>query len=141
MSNPERFYISYREQPRSAADFTHHFFPRWDLYAQQLDDGRYICIHNPLHITHVIAHLEGEITLGTYLLDQESKARFLVLDADDDQRFSSLANLALTLEEDGIPSYLETSRRGGHFWFFFSHPVPGQSVYFVRTFGTQGAIG
>ena len=57
------------------------FIQRRDLYARQLDDGSYVCIHEPLRNKHLIAHLHGEITLGTYLLDLESQARFVVFDA------------------------------------------------------------
>jgi len=42
---------------------------REGLRAQQLDDGRHICVHELLNVGHLFAHLRGEITLGTYLLD------------------------------------------------------------------------
>ena len=44
------------------------FIQRWDLYAQQLDNGAYICVKEPLTHELIRAHLEGELTLGTYLL-------------------------------------------------------------------------
>ena len=36
------------------------------------------------------------------------------------------------LLNQGIPSYLETSRRGGHLWLFFQEPIPGVKA---RNFG------
>ncbi len=49
------------------------FVQRTDLYSRQLEDGSYVCIHKPLQDQHLLRHLKGEITLGTYCLDQESK--------------------------------------------------------------------
>ena len=48
------------------------FIQRRDLYARQLDDGRYLCFRKPLTDNHLVAHLQGEITLGAYVLDQNS---------------------------------------------------------------------
>jgi hypothetical protein len=109
------------------------FVQRWDLYAQQLDDGRYICIHQPLTIKHLLSHLDGRITLGTYMLDMGSKTRFMALDADDEQGFDRLGILAKDLADKGLPAYLEKSRRGGHLWLFFTKAVSG---YEARTFGS-----
>jgi hypothetical protein len=49
------------------------FVQRWDLHAHQLDDGSYVCVHEQLDVGHLFAHLRGEITLGTHLLDQDSQ--------------------------------------------------------------------
>ena len=108
------------------------FIQRWDLYAQQLDDGRYICVHKPLTPRHLFAHLQGKITLGTYVLDQQSRARFIAFDADDDGQSAELVSLNTNLAAEGVPSYLENSRRGGHLWIFFSQPIAGREA---RLFG------
>ena len=78
---------------RPALMLAQRFVQRWDLHAHQLGDGSYVCVHEPLNVSHLFAHLRGEITLGAYLLDQESRARFLVLDADDAQAWVRLGNL------------------------------------------------
>jgi len=104
------------------------FIQRKDLYARQLDDGRYLCVRKPLQEQHLIAHLRGEITLGTYVLDTNSLARFAVIDADDDLQLARLAGMRGSLARDGVPSYLEASRRGGHLWFFFDQPVSGKTA-------------
>ena len=108
------------------------FIQRRDLYARQLDDGRYLCIRKPLTDGLLIAHLQGEITLGAYVLDPESQARFAVIDADDDHQLARLASIRVSLAGEVIPSYLEASRRGGHLWFFFEEPVIGKTA---RAFG------
>ncbi len=115
-----------------AVPFAKRFVQRWDCYSRQLDDGRYICIHSPLRTGDLVAHLRGDVTLGTYLLDQQSRARFIVLDADDDQSFERLVGAAPKLAGEGAPAYLEKSRRGGHLWLFLAQAVPGHKV---RAFG------
>jgi len=120
------------ELSQSAMKLAQQFVQRWDLHARQLDDGRYICIHKSLNAGHLIAHLRGEITLGSYLLNPKSEARFLVFDADDENGISDLVSLAQNLDNEDIPTYLEASRRGGHLWFFFGQAISGLRV---REFG------
>jgi hypothetical protein len=72
------------------------------------------------------------ITLGAYLLDQESRARFVVRDADDAQAWARLGHLASALAGGDVPAYLERSRRGGHLWLFLAQAVDGREV---RAFG------
>jgi len=110
----------------------YRFVQRWDLYARQLDDGRYVCVHKPLNVDHIFAHLSGFITLGTYILDNQSQTRFMVLDVDDEQGYPRLEILARALTEDNLPSYLEKSRRGGHLWAFLPKAISGKDV---RSFG------
>jgi hypothetical protein len=108
------------------------FIQRWDLYARQFRDGSYVCFHQPLEITHLVSHLKGEITLGAYVLNPSSQARYIVFDADNDVQLSMLAYMAGRLAEQDAPSYLESSRRGGHLWLFFSRAIPGKDA---RLFG------
>jgi hypothetical protein len=96
------------------------FVQRWGLHARQLDDGSYVCVHEPLNVGHLFAHLQGEITLGAYLLDQESRARFIVLGADDAQSWERLCHLATALADESVQAYPERSRRGGQ-----RSPPPG----------------
>jgi len=109
------------------------FINRHDLYPRQLDDGSYITVRKPLTKKHLLAHLRGTITLGTYLLDQDSQARFAVIDADDNHQLARVANISMSLAKSGMPNYLEASRRGGHLWLFFDRPIPGE---IVRLFGS-----
>jgi hypothetical protein len=102
------------ELSRPALVLAQRFVQRWDPHARQLDDGSYVCVHEPLNVGRLFAHLRGEITLGAYLLDQESRARFLVLDADDAQAWEGLGHLARSLADENVQAFLENSRRGGH---------------------------
>lgn len=96
------------------------FIQRWDIQARQLDDGRYLCIREPLEVEHLVAHLSGDITLGTYVLNQASQTRFVALDVDDERRWRQLVAVSRELAAEEVPGYLERSRRGGHLWFFFA---------------------
>jgi len=110
------------------------FIQRWDLYARQLDDGSYICIKEPLKFDHLHDHLRGKITLGAYVLDQKSYAKYIVFDADNEDHMERLRDMAFSLKERGVPSYLERSLRGGHLWLFFIKPIPGKKA---RLFGMR----
>ncbi len=102
---------------------------RWDCYPQQTDDGTaFYTRHEPLNIEQLFAHLRGEITLGTYLLNQHSQGRFLVLDADTTSQWHDLTQLSDQLAQKAIPTYLEHSRRGGHMWCFFDQWLPGKQI-------------
>jgi hypothetical protein len=89
-------------------------------------------VHESLSVDHLFDHLQRKITLGTYLLDTESRARFLVLDADDEHGWERLHRLAGNLSREHIASYLERSRRGGHLWLFLAQAVAGRDA---RAFG------
>lgn len=110
------------------------FINRWDLYARQFDDGSYVCVRKPLRLAHVAAHLRGDLTLGAYVLDEASRARYIVFDADDEPQFKKLSEISRALASQAVPSYLESSRRGGHLWLFLPKPTPGKQA---RHFGQR----
>ncbi len=121
-----------QELARLAGTLADRFLQRRDLYPRQLAAGQYVTVHEPLPKALLIAHLEGTETLGAYLLDADSQARFMVLDADDEPDRRRLLALSQVLAKLGCPSYVEASRRGGHLWFFFETPRPGKEA---RRFG------
>lgn len=134
MKEREERQLSTEELERTAKTLADRFIQRWDLHALQSKDGRYVCVHNQLTLNKVCSHLRGEVTLGTYLLNPESQARFTVLDFDVADGWKSLLDLSLRLNRDQIPAYSEQSRRGGHLWLFFDQPVAG---YEARTFAQR----
>lgn len=103
------------------------------MYPLQLENGRYISIQRQLYPDLIAAHLKGFITIGTYALDRDSKAKWICLDADDQLRWNKLVGLAQTLNEQDVTAYLEPSRRGGHLWLF-TPPLSGTDA---RRFGKQ----
>src|SRR5687767_13852676 len=93
------------ELSRPASVLAERFVQRWDLYPQQLNDGRYVCLHEQLNVGHLYSHLKGDITLGIYLLNKESRVRFVVLDHDAEDGWNYLSMCGARLAELGIPSY------------------------------------
>lgn len=92
------------------------FFSRRDRYSIQLADGRYASINQQLSLHLVSAHLKGNITLGTYALDENSQSRWICFDADTDRQWKALVETAAALSLQDVATYLELSRRGGHLW-------------------------
>ena len=100
----------------------------WDHYAVQQRDGSYWRMGERLTFPLLAGHLLGRWTLGTYLLDQVSGCAFAVFDADQEDGLERLAALSTELAGQGIPSLLETSRRGGHLWIHLAQPTPASAV-------------
>jgi len=107
------------------------FVNRPDCFAVQLETGQYFYSKNQLTQNHVVAHLKGEMTLAVYLLGLDNTTKFTVIDADDDEGLNKLIKVQEALE---FPSYLESSRRGGHLWFFFEEPIEGK---LAKNFGLE----
>ena len=123
-------------EPSLVEAFVAAFIPRSDMYPIQRHDGRYVTVRKPLTASLVESHLLGRITLGAYALNPDSRARWLCYDADSGVSWTYLQAMALALLSDGVPAYLEQSRRGGHLWLFLptTPPVSGASA---RQFGRQ----
>ena len=104
------------------------FVQCWDAYAVQQADGSYWRVGEPLSFPFLSAHLAGRWTLGTYLLDQQSRCAFAVFDADSPDGLARLIKLWEALRCAGISTLLEASRRGGHLWVHLAVPAPAQMV-------------
>lgn len=107
------------------------FIHQRHCYPVQLPDGSYVTVKEPLRPRHIDRHLHGELTLGAYALDNESQANWIVLDADSPELHERLCAACAQLRTQGVPAYLEASRRGAHLWFFIEKQ-PGE---IVRQFG------
>lgn len=114
-----------KEQAQLLSDL---FIGRQDDYAVQTSIGRYRRIGLPVSIPLLQDHLTGSCTIGTYLIDEQGNCFFAVFDADQDQGLALLAEVKRRLASEGIPSYLEQSRRGGHLWVFLDTPAPAWAV-------------
>ena len=99
------------------------FLQRRDSHARQLEDGRYAAIKRPVHRKHLLAHLRGEITLGAYVLDEDSQARFLVVDADDEPDWRRLNELARVLGDMGCAVHPGTQSPRRPFVAFLRGPL------------------
>lgn len=115
------------------------FIPRRDIYPIQRENGRYIQVKKQLSDDLIVAHLtchhtqSDTVTLGAYALSPKHKAQWICLDADTDEQWIGVWRLAHQLHQQGITTYPEPSRRGGHLWLF----TPIISGTDARTFGKQ----
>lgn len=107
------------------------FVNQKDCFAIQTESGQYYRVNNTLRVEHIMRHLKGEVTLGVYLLGSDGSAKLSVIDADDDDGYGKLVKAHETLD---LPSYLESSRRGGHLWFFFDEPT---NAKIAKNFGLE----
>ena len=130
MSRPE--FLTSHELAEPVNILADRFIQRFDKYPRQAKDGSYFTVERPLSNQLIQEHLRGSITLGTYLLDEDSQGRFMVLDGDDEPDRRRLVALSQVLGEIGCPCTFEASRRGAHLWFFFDEPLPGREI---RRFG------
>jgi hypothetical protein len=95
------------------------FINRWDRYPWQQPTGAWVGVKKlPLTLSLVEQHVRGRLTIGAYALDQASQAKWVCIDADEAHEWEKLTDLARDLDTQGIPSYREQSRRGGHLWLF-----------------------
>jgi hypothetical protein len=108
---------------RQLQQFAHLFVGRLSDYAVQGADGRYRRVGAPISVEVLKEHLMGSLTMGTYVLDEQNQASFAVYDADQEDGLLILVEVWYGLALDGIPAYLEKSRRGGHLWVFLRRPL------------------
>src|SRR5437762_8635127 len=92
-------------------------------YALQRADGRYTRQFQPLSWEVLRLHLAGVHTIGSYVIDERGQCRFAVFDADSDAGLLGLLDVQSALAGEGMASYLEGSRRGGHLWLFLAEAV------------------
>ncbi len=127
--------------------FLELFRGREECFARQWADRKagtqgYVPVRRPMTTEDVLDHLRGHRTYGIYLLQQDSRVRLGVIDADLVSRFRSgavaaaekdlvrrenrylLSRLAELSAAQGLPCLIEFSGgKGFHFWYLFEGPV------------------
>lgn len=101
---------------------------RRDCYAVQLEAGTYARVNKALTVAILADHLAGRLTLGTYVINEQGRCWFAVLDADQENGLSLLQVVQSELAPVGGRLVLEASRRGGHGWLFFNQATPVDQV-------------
>ncbi len=96
---------------------------RTDDYALQQADGRYLRAGAPVSYEAMMQHLQGMITIGTYVINEHGLCHFAVFDDDAADGLRTLHTLQTSLAGLGVVSYLELSRRGAHLWVFLAEPM------------------
>src|SRR2546430_413016 len=109
-------------------EYSRMFVSRRDDYAIQQGNGRYLRVARPLTKSALRNHLDGVESLGTDVIDGRGRWRFAVFGADCPNGLDVLLDVQRWLASDGVPSYLERSRRGGHLWVLFQVPALASHV-------------
>jgi hypothetical protein len=106
------------------------FVGRLSDHSIQLENGLYARVGQPLSPVRLAAHLRGDVSLATYVINDQAQCMFAVMDADQDDGLDILGEVQDQLAGVGVLAQLEMSRRGGHLWFFLSRQM---SPRLVRT--------
>jgi hypothetical protein len=68
--------------------------------------------------------MEGRITVGLYAINPATqRSKWIAVDGDYHGSIKHLCELQWRLEQLGVQSALEMSRRGGHLWTFGAQPL------------------
>ena len=143
----EEPFAAMRSREEGLERFLRLFRGREDFFARQWADRKagtqgYVPVRRAMSTEDVLDHLRGHKTYGIYLLQQDSRVRLAVIDADMVSRFRSgsvtskekdlvkrdnrylLSRLPELGREKGLACLIEFSGgKGFHFWYLFEGPV------------------
>jgi len=105
-------------------EWERRFLTRRRPYARQQEDGSYRWVFQRLDRLALLAHLQGKETLALSSTDELGQRHWVCVDPDAADGLDQLSIVQRTLEEHRLPSLLESSRRGGHLWLFYTLPQP-----------------
>lgn len=104
-----------------------------DVYAVQNEDGSWKPVRERLTPKIIKRHRDGEITVGTYIVNPPDQARTLVFDidakdeAEQDKQVNAIAKILVAL---GLKSGVEFSgRKGYHIWVVADEYVDAAVLY------------
>ncbi|HEY8542089.1 MAG TPA: CRISPR-associated primase-polymerase type A1 [Pseudothermotoga sp.] len=119
------------------------FSGREDVFAIQMDEG-YYPVRLPMKEKDVLEHLNGEKTLGLYVLRSDNNIKFAAFDIDFKKGFEnnyqsalrlcrqSVMNICEKLKIENIKYHVEFSgNRGYHIWIFFDRWLQAYKVRFI----------
>ena len=105
------------------------FVHRRDVFAIQLDDGRYVPERRPITINDIEKHLDGKITIGVYCLNTDNTIKWACVDLDGSNlpRMSEEADIMMGIFPEFRRIKEFSGRRGWHVWVLFDKPM--QAAY------------
>jgi hypothetical protein len=111
------------------------FIVRDDTFAIQLDDGTYNRVNEHLTDDIILKHLNREITIAVYQLDNNSLIKWVCFDFDKNKYdalklFEYLKSHEKYKEGCAIE---DTGGRGAHVWIFFNPPIPASVGKFLAS--------
>ena len=115
----------------NAKSIKDYFIGRLDVYAVQTDSGAYNPVREKITGDLVKEHLDGKITLGTYLVLPDDTTKHTVIDVDD-LDYSKTQAVIDAATAMGLPEHaliIEFSgRKGYHVWLRYENAVPAANA-------------
>ena len=111
------------------------FIVRDDTFAIQLDDGTYNRVNEHLTDDIILKHLNGEITIAVYQLDNNSLIKWVCFDFDKNKYDALKLFEYLKSHEKYRKSCIieDTGGRGAHVWIFFNPTIPASVGKFLAS--------
>ena len=108
------------------------FVGRRNPHAIQTSNGGYVPVRRPLKLRDLINHLNGEKTLGTYVIREDGLVNYACIDIDGDpkefaanqDKYLKLGVEVFNLFPDFDRALEFSGRRGYHVWLFPEKPEP-----------------
>lgn len=92
------------------------FAARSDVYSHWTPEG-WRPVRQPLSVSVALAGLNKTgPSISAYLISPESRSHVFAIDFDNDVGYEQAIKLGRQMLADGMPVYVETSRRGAHLW-------------------------
>jgi len=126
--------------PMSVCSFYARLFPaRNDVYSRWTDEG-WRPVREPLTGEIVLAGLTGTgPSISGYMIAPGSVSHILAYDFDTDDGLSQAYTLTRFMATNGLPAYIETSRRGAHLWCILDSILPAVVIRHAAKALLQGA--
>lgn len=97
-------------------------------------------VREPLTADVVLAGLSGKgPSISGYMIAPGSVSHVLAYDLDTDDGLEQAYRLALWMKGEGLPAYVETSRRGAHLWCLLDEVLPAVLIRSAAKALLQGA--
>jgi hypothetical protein len=96
---------------------------RQDAYAAWTGE-HWSAVREPLTAEVVISAFERKKPVSGYMIDADNSTHIAALDIDLDNGWEIGQQVGQSMWNDGVPAYLERSRRGAHLWLFLDRVMP-----------------
>lgn len=115
--------------PEQVSDvYAHTFAARQDVYSRWTPNG-WRPVREPLTSEVAYKALLGQApAISGYMITPENESHVFAFDFDADEGYQQGVNTQRVMAELGIPSYIETSRRGAHLWTVIDRVVPARLI-------------
>jgi hypothetical protein len=118
------------DQGQVVSVYLNTFANRTDVYSRwDAEKGGWRPVREPLTPAVVIAGLTGTgPSISAYMIGLGSLAHCLAIDFDTDNGLEQAFVLGRTMGGQGLPAYVETSRRGAHLWCVISATITAATL-------------